>query len=125
MVYASFAGQGGALAVAFACHVRDRWGWLLRERTGEILARAPTRARWWPEEHLASIAQAVAVMAVAVALVCGYWAAGGSFGVSDAQPDKPWALHVSGVVGLSSPWPGCLAWPGDGGVSRRSGYRWR
>jgi len=29
LVYSSFAGQGVALAIAFACHVRARWGWLL------------------------------------------------------------------------------------------------
>ena len=41
VVYGGFAGQGLALAIAFACHVRARWGWLLGARTGEILTGVP------------------------------------------------------------------------------------
>jgi hypothetical protein len=36
VVYTSFAVQGAALAIAFTCHVRARWGRLLGERTGDI-----------------------------------------------------------------------------------------
>ena len=45
MVYAAFAGQGAALAIAFACHVRARWGRLLGERTDEVLADRGPPAR--------------------------------------------------------------------------------
>jgi hypothetical protein len=141
MVYASFAGQGVALAIAFACHVRDRWGWLLGQRTGEVVARAQARARWWPEEHLVGIAEAVAGMAVGVALVCGYWAAGGSFGVSGTTLDKTWALHASGAVGaviaaagllgLAGRWgrqsalwvPVALTWVGAGAMAALDGLK--
>ena len=58
MVYASFAGQGAALAIAFACYVRARWGPLLGGRTGEVVARRAARGRSWPEDHLAGMAEA-------------------------------------------------------------------
>ena len=60
MVYASFAGQGAALAIAFACYVRARWGRLLGERAGEVVARRTARARSWPEDHLAELAETLA-----------------------------------------------------------------
>ena len=48
MVYASFAGQGAALAIAFACYVRARWGPLLGERTGQVVARRTARPALTP-----------------------------------------------------------------------------
>ena len=99
MVYASFAGQGAALAIAFACYVRARWGRLLGERTGEVVARRTARVRSWPDNHLRGMAQAVAGMAVAAVAVFCYWAAGGSFGLSAAQPHPSWALQASRVAG--------------------------
>jgi hypothetical protein len=38
LVYAGFTGQGVALAIAFGCYVRARWGRLLEARTGDVLA---------------------------------------------------------------------------------------
>jgi hypothetical protein len=125
-----FAGKGAALAIAFACYVRARWGPLLGERTGEVVARRAARARSWPEDHLAGMA--VAGLAVAVAAVLCYWAAGGLSGLSGAQPHPSWALEVSGVagaviavaglLGLAGRWghrtrfwlPAALAWVGSG-----------
>jgi hypothetical protein len=139
MVYASFAGQGAALAIAFACYVRARWGPLLGARTGQVVARRTARARSWPEDHLAEMAVAVAGLAVVVAAVFCYWAAGGSFGLSGAQPHPSWALEVSGVagaviavaglLGLAGRWghqtrfwlPAALAWVGSGSLAAFDG----
>ena len=139
MVYASFAGQGAALAIAFACYVRARWGRLLGERTGEVVARRAAQVRSWPENHLAELAEAVAGLAVAVAAVFCYWAAGGSFGLSGAQPHPPWALQasavagaviaVAGMLGLADRWghqkrfwlPVALAWVGSGSLAAFDG----
>ena len=139
MVYASFAGQGAALAIAFACYVRARWGPLLGERTGQVVARRAARMRSWPEDHLAGLAEAVAGMAVAVAAVFCYWAAGGSFGLSAAQPHPSWALQasraagaviaVAGLLGLAGRWghqtrfwlPVALAWVGSGSLAAFDG----
>lgn len=139
MVYASFAGQGAALAIAFACYVRARWGRLLGGRTGEVVARRAARVRSWPEDHLAQMAEAVAVMAVVVAAVFCYWAAGGSFGLSGAQPHPSWALQasrvagavlaVAGLLGLAGRcgprtrfWlPAALAWVGSGSLAAFDG----
>jgi hypothetical protein len=139
MVYASFAGQGAALAIAFACYVRARWGRLLGERTGEVVARRAARVRSWPEHHLAEMAGAVAGLAVAVAAVFCYWAAGGSFGLSAAQPHPSWALQaaavagaviaVAGLLGLAGRWghqtrfwlPAALAWVGSGSLAAFDG----
>jgi hypothetical protein len=139
MVYSAFAGQGAALAIAFACHVRARWGRLLGERTGEVLARQTARARSWPESHLAELAEAVAGMAVAVAFLFGYWAAGGSFGLSGAQLHPSWALQASravgavtavvGLLGLAGRWghqtrfwlPAALTWVGSGALAAFDG----
>jgi hypothetical protein len=115
MVYPSFAGQGAALAIAFASHVRARWGRVLGERTGEVVAWRTARVRSWPEHHLAGMAEAIAGMAVAVALVCGYWAAGGSFGVSRVLPDVPWGLQASRVVGAVTAAVGLLGLAGRWG----------
>lgn len=139
MVYSSFAGQGAALAIAFACHVRARWGWLLRERTGEVVSARTARMWSWPERHLAGMAGVAAGMAVAVALLCWYWAAGGSFGLSDARPHPTWAMQASaaaaavtavvGLLGLAGRWghhtrfwlPVALVWIGSGGVAAFDG----
>ena len=139
MVYAGFAGQGAALAVAFACYVRARWGRLLGERTGEVVARRTARVRSWPENHLAEMAEVLAGMAVAVAAVFCYWAAGGSFGLSSAQPHPSWALQATGVagaviaaaglLGLAGRWghqtwfwlPAALAWVGSGSLAAFDG----
>lgn len=139
MVYASFAGQGVALAVAFACYVRARWGRLLGERTGQVVARRAARSRSWLDSHLAGMAEAMAGMAVAVAAVFCYWAAGGSFGLSGAQPHPSCALQtartagavitVAGLLGLAGRWgnqtrfwlPAALAWVGSGSLAAFDG----
>jgi hypothetical protein len=139
MVYSAFAGQGVALAIAFACHVRARWGRLLGELTGEVVARRTVRVRSWPENHLAEMAEAVAVMAVAVAVFSWYWAAGGSFGLSGAKPGPSWGLQASGVagavvavvglLGLAGRWghqmrfwlPAALIWVGSGALAAFDG----
>lgn len=139
MVYSSFAGEGLALAIAFACHVRARWGSLLRERTGEVLARPQPWVSSWAQDHLAAMAQAVAGLAVAVALVFGYWAAGGSFGLAGSQPHPYLGLQASrvagavvavvGLLGLAGGWgrqtrfwvPATLAWIGSGAVAAFDG----
>ncbi|HEU0040854.1 MAG TPA: hypothetical protein VFQ15_00755 [Jiangellaceae bacterium] len=138
MIYASFAGQGAALAIAFACHVRTRWGRVLGERTGETVARRTGRVRSWPEHHLTGMIEAVAGMAAAMAVVCGYWAAGGSYG-SGALPDPPWGLQASrvagavtavvGLLGLTGRWghrirfwlPAALTWVGSGAMAAFDG----
>jgi hypothetical protein len=118
-VYAAFAGQGTALAIAFACHVRARWRWLLGHRTGEAVATQTDPMRSRPENHLTQMAQAVAGMAVAVALPFCYWAAGGSFGLSDAQTHPPWYLQASRVVGALTAVAGLLALAGRWGHQTR------
>jgi hypothetical protein len=140
VVYAGFAGQAVALAIAFACHVRARWGRLLGARTGEVLSPRTAQVRWWPEHHLAEIAQAVAVPAAAMAVAFVYWAAGGSFGISGAEPDVPWAMHASraagaviavvGLLGLAGRWgqqtrfwlPAALTWLGSGALAGFDGF---
>src|SRR4051794_37458509 len=97
VVYAAFAVQGVALAVAFGCYVRARWGPALGERTGDVLAR-PT-AQSWLRGHLAKLAEIVALMTLAVGVVCAYWAAGGSIGLSEARPHDSLAMHASRSVG--------------------------
>jgi len=134
MVYPAFAGQGAALAIAFACYVRARWGRLLGERTGELVAKRAARARSWPEGHLGPTAVAVAVMAMAAALVFGYWAAGGSFGLPGLQPHPSTGMQASraaggvvtvvGLLGLAGKWghqarlwvPAALTWLGSGAL---------
>ena len=123
MVYASFAGQGAALAIAFACYLRARWGRLLGERTGQVVARRTARVRSWPDNHLAEMAVAVAGMTVVVAAVFCYWAAGGSFGLSGAQPHPSWALQASRVAGAVIAAAGLLAWPAGGDARPGSGCR--
>ncbi len=119
LVYASFAGQGIALAIAFACHVRSRWGRLLGRRTGDVVARRTARARSWPEGHLTGVADAVAAMTAVVAIVFWYWAAGGSFGLSGAHAQDGWALHASRAVGAVTAGVGLLGLAGRWGRRRR------
>lgn len=139
MVYSGFAVQGVALAIAFACHVRARWGWLLVERTGEVLARRTARVRSWPEDHLAGMAEIAAGFAVAMALVFGYWALGGSFGLSGSQPHPSSEMQASrvigavaavvGLLGLAGRWgrwtrfwlPAALTWVGSGAMAAFDG----
>jgi hypothetical protein len=71
----------------------------LGARTGDVVTRRTVPVPSWPENHLAQTAMAVAGMTVAVAVVCGYWTAGGSFGPSAAQPDPSSALQASRVAG--------------------------
>jgi hypothetical protein len=140
VVYAGFAGQAAALAIAFACHVKARWGGLLADRTDAVLARRTARVRSWPENHLADIAQVVAVLAVATAVAFVYGAAGGSFRNSGAEPDVPWAMHASraagaviavvGLLGLAGRWgrqtrfwlPAALVWLGSGALVAFDGF---
>jgi hypothetical protein len=119
LVYASFAGQGIALAIAFACHVRSRWGRMLGQRTGDVVARRTTPLRSWPQGHLAEIADAVAAMTALVALVLCYWAAGGSFGLSGAHAEDPWMLHAARAVGAVTAGVGLLGLAGHWGRRRR------
>jgi hypothetical protein len=119
MVYAAFAGQGAALAIAFACHVRARWGWLLGERTNEVLATRTAPTRSCAENHLDGMAKAVAVMSVAVAVVFAYWAAGGSFGLSGSQPHPSFELQASRVAGAMIAMVGLLALAGRWGHHTR------
>jgi hypothetical protein len=132
VVYASFAVQGVALAIAFACHVRARWGRMLGERTSDIF---PPRADGsWLSSHLTKLAEIVAAMALAVGVVCAYWAAGGSIGLSDARPHDNFAMQASralgavvaaaGLLGLAGWWgrdrrfwlPAALIWVGSGAL---------
>ena len=139
IVYPSFAVQGVALAIAFASHVRARWGRLLSERTGTVIACRAAGVRSWPERRLAGMAEAVAGMAAAVAVVCAYWAAGGSFGDSRVSLDAPWGMNASraagaviaaaGLLGLAGRWgertpfwlPMSLTWVGSGALAAFDG----
>ena len=138
LVYASFAGQGVALAIAFACHVRARWGALLGERTGEVVARRTGRMRSWPEDHVTGMAKAVAVMTVALAVLFA-WGVVGSFGISGEQPGPSWGMQASratgavlaavGLLGLAGSWgqrtrfwlPVALVWVGSGALAAFDG----
>jgi hypothetical protein len=139
VVYATFAGQGVALAIAFGCYVRARWSRLLAQPTRDVVAKRAVRVRSWPENHLTEIAEAVAAMAVAVALVCVYWAAGGSFGPSGTQPNPSSAMQISraagaiaaavGLLALAGRWgretrfwlPAALTWIGSGALAAFDG----
>ncbi|MBI2245333.1 MAG: hypothetical protein HYU55_15840 [Nocardioides sp.] len=129
LVYASFAVQGVALAVAFGCHVRARWGGLLNRPAGEVVALPPAQ-----QARLGRLAAPAAVLAVAVALVCVYWAAGGSAGLSDARAHDTAGMQAAraagalvgaaGVLGLAGRWgreralwlPAALTWIGSGAL---------
>lgn len=119
VVYATFAGQGVALAIAFACYIRARWSQLLAQPTGDVVAKRAVRVRSWPENHVTQIAQVVATMAIAAALVCVYWAAGGSFGPSGTQPNPSSAMQVSRAAGAVTAAVGLLALAGRWGRERR------
>jgi hypothetical protein len=115
VVYAAFAVQGVALAVAFACHVRARWGQVLGERTGDVLARRTAGTRPWTETHLRQAAGLLAALTVAVGLVCAYWAAGGSIGLSDARVHDTFGMQASRVAGAAVAAAGLLAVAGSWG----------
>lgn len=132
LVYASFAVQGVALAIAFGCHVRARWGRMLRRRTGDLVAAPSGASRL--QARRADLASLVALSAGVVALVCLYWAAGGSYGLSDARAHDLAGIQASraagalvaaaGVLGLAGRWcrekplavPAALAWVGSGAL---------
>jgi hypothetical protein len=117
MIYASFAGQGVALAIAFACHVRARWGWLLGERTGAIVARPAALLSSWPQRHLGAIAEVVAATGIALAVVLGYWAVGGSLGLPSGRQEI-WPMQAARLTGALLAAVGLLAvagrWGGHG-----------
>lgn len=119
LVYAAFALQGVGLAIAFACHVRARWGYLLGERTGDVLETRSARARSSPMRHLAVMMEVVAAMAVAVGLVCAYWAADGSIGLSDATPQESFGMQASRVAGAVIAAAGLLGLAGKWGSRTR------
>ncbi len=118
VVYAGFAGQGVALSVAFGCYVRARWGRLLDQRTGDVVARLRAADEGsWLESHVTEIAQVLAGVALALAGVAWYWAAGGSVGLSTTQAAPTWAMQaargagavtaVLGLLGLAGRWGSC------------------
>jgi hypothetical protein len=120
VVYASFAVQGVALATAFACHVRARWGRMLGERTGGVLARREAgEAGSWLSRHIAELAEIVAVMALVVGVVCAYWAVGGAVGLSDARPHDNFAMQASRALGTVVAAAGLLGLAGRWGRKRR------
>ena len=132
LVYAGFAGQGVALAVAFGCYIRARWGRLLGARTGDVLARRG----FLPYVVLARVAVGLAVLAVVVAGVFGYWAAGGEHGLPAGFPWEHFAVQsagalvaAAGMLGLAGRWgsrtrcwlPVTLAWVGSGSLAAFDG----
>jgi hypothetical protein len=119
LVYASFAGQGVALAIAFACHVRARWGALLGRRTGDVVGGIRAGARSWPEKHLAQLAQVTAMLALVTAAVAAYWAAGGSVGLSAQQEPPSSAMQLARVAGVITAASGLLALAGRWGTRTR------
>ena len=119
MVYTAFAVQGAALAIAFTCHVRARWGQLLGERTGDVLPLPVAQGRPWPESHLRVMAEIVAVLALGTALVCAYWAAGGSIGLSEARPHDAFGMQASRAVGAVIAAAGLLSLAGRWGQKTR------
>jgi hypothetical protein len=139
VVYAGFVGQGVALAVAFGCLVRARWGDLLGERTGEVLVQLRARQGSWLESHVAEVAQVLAGAALAVAGIAWYWASGGTVGLSASQPAPTWAMQVArgtgaviaalGLLGLGGRWgpttrlwvPVVLTWLGSGALAAFDG----
>jgi hypothetical protein len=143
VVYASFAAEGIALSIAFACHVQSRWGRTLALRTAAAVsmreASRGTEAAPWPVAHVTAMAQALAVMCVAVAVGFGYWALGGSLGLPSIPSPAPLALQASraagagiaavGLLGLAGRvlqrthlWvPAGLTWLGSGAMTAFDG----
>ncbi len=127
LIYTGFTGQGVALAVAFGCYVRARWGRSLAARTGDVLARLRPRRR----ATIAGPAIAAAALAAVVTGMYGYWAAGGGYG----SPDLPWetyvgmacgsSLAVLGMLTLAVRWgrrkrlwvPATITWLGSGSLA--------
>jgi hypothetical protein len=140
VVYAGFAGQGFALAIAFACYVRNRWRRLLGERSGDVVARWTARATSRAGTHFTGLAEAVAALAVAVALPFSYWVAGGAFGLPGEETDPSSAVQASrlvgalvagaGLLGLAGRWgrqtrfwlPAALTWLGSGALAAFDGF---
>ena len=73
----------------------------------------------WLQGHLAELAEFVAVMALVVGVVCAYWAAGGSIGLSEARPHDSFAMQASRVVGAVVAAAGLLGLAGRWGRERR------
>jgi hypothetical protein len=119
LVYAAFAGQGVALAIAFACHVRARWGSLLGRRTGDVVTEIHAGARSWQEEHLPQLAQATATMALVTGAIAAYWAAGGAVGLSTEQEPPSSAMQLARLVGVIAAAAGLLGLAGRWGRGRR------
>jgi hypothetical protein len=65
------------------------------------------------------MAKAVVGMAAAVALVFGYWASGGSFGLSSSLPDASLAIQMSRVAGAVTVVVGLLGLVGRWGYQAR------
>jgi hypothetical protein len=90
--------------------------------------------------HLATSAQVLAAATVVVALVFGYWAAGGTRGLSGSEPPPSFALQASRVAGavvtmvgllaLAGRWgsrralwlPAALVWLGSGALAAFDGF---
>jgi hypothetical protein len=84
------------------------------------------------------MAEAAAAMAVAIAVVFGYWAAGGSFGLSGEQPAGAMqasraagaVIAAAGLLGLAGRWghqtrfwlPAALTWLGSGAMVAFDGF---
>lgn len=129
LVYSSFAVQGAGLAIAFACHVRARWGRLLDECSAVALRPATT-----PSGHRAEALRLVAWPAIAIAVICLYWAFGGSLGLPDTREDDLFGMQAAraagalvaaaGLLGLAGTWgsrarfwwPVALTWLGSGAM---------
>jgi hypothetical protein len=111
MVYASFAGEGVALAIVFVCYARARWGALLGTRTASVGA---------PRQRL----DVVAAMTVVVCLVWFVLATGSA--VAARVPQVVAALAAAaGLIALSGRWgrqtrlwvPVILVWVGSGALA--------
>lgn len=134
LVYVAFALQGTALAVAFAAHVRARWGRLFTMRTSEALGRGKDRVSSWPGRNFVQISVTVASMALGTAIVFSFWSGGGAFALSgtDAERSEPMqvaratgaAVAALGMFALAGRWesrlrfwwPAALVWVGSGAL---------
>jgi hypothetical protein len=134
LVYAAFALQGTALAVAFAAHVRARWGRLFTMRTSEAVGGGSDPVSSSRGRRLEQIAVTVAWMALGTAIVFAFWSGGGAFALSgtDAERSEPMqvaratgaAVAALGLFALAGRWgtrlrfwfPAALVWVGSGAL---------
>jgi hypothetical protein len=104
----------------------------MAQRTGDVLARRPTGS--WLQRHLAQLAEVLAVMTLVVVVVCAYWAAGGTIGLSEARAHDNVGMQASRALGalvasagllcLAGRWgrrrpfwlPAALLWVGSGAM---------